>query len=105
MSTIGLYFRGMSQQETNALRGKLNAIAAAHGYIAHAGQTAGEGNAAALLAGIAAGEVALVMLPDEQRAWVVEFLESAAATASRPLVDALTSIADALREASAREAD
>ena len=105
MSTIGLYFRGMSQQETNAVRDQLNAIAAAHGYIAHAGPTAGEGNAAALLAGIAAGEVALVMLPREQRTWAIEFLESAAATASRPLVDALTSIAESLKDAAAREAD
>lgn len=59
MTTIGLYFAGLSSDETNALRSRLNAIAAQLGYTTQAGSTFGEGNAAGLLAAIADGDVLL----------------------------------------------
>ena len=57
---VGFYFAGMSQDEVNALRSRLNELAAELGYVAKAGPTAGQGNAAALLVAIAKGEVGLV---------------------------------------------
>ena len=65
-STIGFYFAGLSKEETNAVRARLNAIAAELGYRASRGATAGQGNAAALLVAIAAGEVQ-VMPTDHAR--------------------------------------
>jgi len=58
--TMGLYFRGMPQDEINALRARLNDRAGELGYTALTGPTAGEGNLAALLVAIDAGEVELV---------------------------------------------
>lgn len=59
MTTLGFYFAGLSNEEANEMRGRLNDIAARMGYTAKAGATTGEGNAAALLAAIADGEVLL----------------------------------------------
>lgn len=68
MSTIGLYFAGLSAEQTNALRARLNKVAGSLGYTAQGGPTAGEGNVAALLQAIDAGEVAVVRLPTVDRA-------------------------------------
>ena len=57
---IGLYFRDMEQDEINALRMRLNALAGELGYVAKAGPTVGKGNLAALLVAIDAGEVSVV---------------------------------------------
>jgi hypothetical protein len=59
MTTLGFYFAGLSNEEANEMRGRLNDIAARLGYTAKAGATTGEGNAAALLAAIAEGTVML----------------------------------------------
>lgn len=59
-ATIGFYFAGMSKDEANEVRRRLNEIAAAYGYTAQAGPTAGQGNAAALLVAIANGEVIIM---------------------------------------------
>lgn len=53
-STIGLYF-DLSQEEANALRERLNALAYRLGFMARRGPTAGEGNLAALLQAIDGG--------------------------------------------------
>lgn len=58
-ATIGLYFAGLSNDEANTVRERLNALAAELGYVALAGATAGAGNAAALLVAIANGDVRL----------------------------------------------
>lgn len=76
MTSIGFYFRGLDQAKTNALRQRLNDIAAGLGYIAHAGPTAGAGNLADLLVAIDSGEVAPVLLPDEQRLQAIQYLDS-----------------------------
>lgn len=102
MTTLGFYFR-LDRDEANAMRASLNEIAQSHGYIAHGGPTHGEGNAAALLVAIAGGEVATVLLSDEQRAMAIEFLAGGAATAPWPLRDALTSLAESLTAAAVRE--
>lgn len=59
MTTLGFYFAGMSSEEANAMRQRLNDAAASLGYTAQGGPTTGEGNAAALLAAIAEGDVLL----------------------------------------------
>jgi hypothetical protein len=66
MSTFGIYFRSRDQESANALRSRLNDLAATFGYTAERGATAGQGNLAAMLVAIDAGELALVLLPDEQ---------------------------------------
>jgi hypothetical protein len=59
MTTLGFYFAGLSNEEANQMRGRLNDAAAHLGYTAKAGATTGQGNAAALLAAIADGDVLL----------------------------------------------
>jgi hypothetical protein len=57
---LGFYFAGLTQEEVNQVRAQLNRIAAEFGYVAKAGPTAGQGNAAALLVAIARGKIKLV---------------------------------------------
>jgi hypothetical protein len=105
MTTIGFYFRGMERQAVNALRARLNDLAAGFGYIAHGGPTTGRGNAAELFVAIDGGEVALVLLSDEQRAMVTLFLEQQVdAQPGTALAEALQVIADALVAAAQRQA-
>ena len=59
-ATLGFYFRGMTKEQANEIRARLNEIAAELGYTAKGGQTVGEGNAAALMVAIANGDVRLV---------------------------------------------
>lgn len=63
MATIGLYF-GDTQDQTNALRARLNHLAGDLGYVAKSGPTTGpnRGVLAHLLVGIDAGDVAVVKL-------------------------------------------
>lgn len=65
MATIGLYIPG-SQEGANALRSRLNKIAREMGYYASRGPTAGDGNLAEMLVAIDSGEIALVLLSDEE---------------------------------------
>jgi len=78
MSSIGLYFRGLSKKGVNALRARLNDLAATFGYTALGGPTFGQGNLAAMLVGIDAGELALVLLSDEQFKLAIEALDQLA---------------------------
>lgn len=111
MATIGLYIRGLDQEGANALRARLNQIAAEFGYTAERGATAGEGNLAEMLTAIDSGELALVLLPDEQRAWTIDWLDEQAASLREnadswrqySLSDAIATIADALLKAQQRE--
>jgi hypothetical protein len=106
MSTLGLYFGQMEQPDANALRSRLNELAGALGYVADAkSPTAGQGLLAALLVAIDAGEVALVLLPDEQQGMVARWLreQAVAMTANAPLAEALSSIAASLEDAADRE--
>lgn len=74
-----LYFR--SNRNAAAIMVTLAEIAAAFGYINHAGPRPGAGNVAELLAAIATGELALVLLPDEQRDYAIADLSDDAAQA------------------------
>lgn len=79
-------------------------IAASHGYINHAGPNPGAGNVAELLAAIASGEVATVLLADTPRDMAIDWLRSQSMAIIHPaLAEALTAIADALDEARQRE--
>lgn len=75
--TTGLYFRALTQDETNALRARLNHLAGDLSYVAHSGPTTGEnrGVLAHLLVGVDAGEVAVVKLTDEQRTVAIIHLD------------------------------
>jgi len=101
---LGLYFR-KEQHEANSLRSRLNELARSMGYLAVSGRTVGQGNLAALLVAIDAGEVALVLLPDEQQGMVARWLRerAVAMTANAPLAEALSTIAAALEAAVDRE--
>lgn len=59
-TAIGLYFRGKDKAEVNAIRARLNELAGELGYTAVSGPTTGEGNLAALLVALAAGELRIV---------------------------------------------
>ena len=102
MSTLGLYFR-KEQHEANSLRSRLNELARSMGYLAVSGRTVGQGNLAALLVAIDAGEVALVLLPDEQRAMAAAWLREQAEGQPGPLAEALSTIAASLEAAVDRE--
>jgi len=76
MTTIGLYFRGLDREQTNALRTRLNQIAFDFGYYAERGPTAGRGNLAEMLIAIDAGELALVLFADGWFRPALEHLEA-----------------------------
>lgn len=63
MATIGFYFAGLRQDEANAVRAKLNAIAAEFGFVARSGPTKGQGNAADLLVALARGDLYVAGFP------------------------------------------
>lgn len=66
MTTIGFYFP-LNPEETNSLRARLNLVAKRHGYTTSRGRGTGQGNLVGLLIAIDTGEVATVLLSDEQR--------------------------------------
>lgn len=72
---VGLYFRGMTKDEVNAMRARLNKLAGELGYTARSGPTAGAGNMAALLVGIDGGHDAIVHLAGQD----VETIEATVA--------------------------
>jgi hypothetical protein len=104
MASFGLYFRGVSQEEANAIRQRANKIAASYGYSAERGPTTGEGNAAEMLVAIVSGELATVLLPDEQRSMAIRWLDEQSRTVNDfSLAEALQSIAKQLDAAVQRE--
>jgi hypothetical protein len=64
--------KGLNRSEESALR----EIAERHGYIAHSGPHAGKGSASELIGVLIKGELATVLLSDEQRAWFIDWLRS-----------------------------
>jgi hypothetical protein len=86
MSAIGIYFRGMTKPETNAIRARLNEHAAEHGYVAARGPTAGQGNLAALLVAIQAGEVFTCLLSDAEFGEAMRHLEDVNASWARSII-------------------
>lgn len=97
-----LYFR--NRHDASAVMATVGQVAADHGYINHAGANPGGGNVAELLAAIASGEVATVLLADTPRDMAIDFLRSQS-PAHPSLAEALTAIAAALDEARQREND
>jgi len=110
MANINLYFRNMTNAQSRALRARLAEISASHGYIAMRGPTAGDGNPASLMAAIANGEMATVLLADDERRRAVHQLRRLAEewANSDDLLEAETAevftiIADCLSAAAERE--
>jgi len=103
MPTIGVYFPSdFEKEDVNALRARLNVVAASHGYIAHRGPTAGQGALAHLLIAIDAGEVATLLLPDEQINQALDHLDALVAQ-DRWRYEWAADIAGALRVALKRK--
>jgi len=109
---IALYFKNMTAAQSRQLRARLAEIAASHGYIAQRGPTAGQGNPAELLVAIANGEIATLLLADDERRQAIRQLRRLAEewTTSANLDKAETAevfgiIADALVGAGARAND
>lgn len=95
-----LYFR--NRHDASSVMAIVADVAASHGYINRAGPNPGAGNVAELLAAIASGEVATVLLADTPRDMAIDFLRSQS-PAHPSLAEALDSIANALDEARQRE--
>ncbi|MFH1634594.1 MAG: hypothetical protein ABIG63_11390 [Chloroflexota bacterium] len=105
MPTIGLYFSSAyTKSETNALRARLNLIAASHGYIARRGPTAGQGHLAEMLVALDAGELATLLLPDEQINLALDHLDQLVES-DRWTHEWAADIAAALRAALERRAE
>ena len=103
MATVGFYFKEMSKEDVNALRSRLNNLAATFGYTAERGPTAGQGNLAEMLMAIDTGELALVLLPDTQYRPALETLDGIAA--DLPPDNWAETIAASIRAALQRQAE
>lgn len=109
-STIGLYFN-FDQESANALRGRLNEIAARYGYTATRGATAGQGNLSELLLAIDAGEVATVFMSDAMKALIpwLEAHQNALLLSDmfqdHQVYEAITTLKEQIAEAADREAE
>ncbi len=91
-----------SKPVTSALR----RVAEYHGYTAQRGPRAGQGNVVELALAIGSGELATVLLPDEQRSMAIRWLnEQAQQVSDLSLAEALKSIADQLYTAVLRESE
>jgi hypothetical protein len=67
MAGFGLYFKdGLSQEDANALRKRLNDLAASYGFLSERGPTAGDGNLSELLMALDSGKLMLVS-EDQQK--------------------------------------
>ena len=112
MPTIGFYFpAAMTKGAVNALRSRLNKIAAGFGYTASAGPTTGQGNLAEMLTALDAGELVITLLPPEQRRWLLEWIEEQIPAMPQGnfrdigIVEALETIAQSIQAANVRQAD
>jgi hypothetical protein len=110
-SAIGFYFP-LDKDERNALRAHLNALFGALGYAEEGSKPPYRGGLPAGLMALDKGELALVLLPDEQRVWVRDWLEEQAEALEEAtpqslqdldVIEALHVIADALTAAMERE--
>jgi len=102
--TRGFYFRGFGQATLAALLLRLAALAAEYGYRTRRGLKAGHGNIAEFLVAIDSGDLATVLLSDEQRDAAMRFLaEESTARLDTTLGGAFEVIGQALADAVARE--
>lgn len=74
MPKTSLWFRGTNEEMTAKVQ-RLRDLAQSMGYTIIASKNAGEGNIAALLEAIDAGDVTVLMLPPEQHGFVTDWLE------------------------------
>jgi len=92
-----------TREETRAFADSLAQVAASHGYRNHFGPLAGRGNIAELLRAIEAGELATVLLADEQRDFAIRRLRELAPEQDGITAEAFLSLADQLDYARQRE--
>lgn len=104
---LGFYLAGFTAAEARQLRADLAEIARQHGYIARRGPTSGDGNVAELLVAIASGEVALLLLADEEQWKAIEYLDAETERLRQSdytTAEALRVVSDALKDAQKRAA-
>jgi|SRR5690606_7109100 len=105
MPTGSIYFPSTwTQDDVNNFMAELAAIAERHGYTTTRGRGAGRGNVRELLGAINGGEMALVLLSDEERGAAITALRELQGTYPDWIArSAFGVIADALAEARERE--
>jgi hypothetical protein len=104
MPHISLWFPAdWTREETRAFAAQVAEVAASHGYRNHFGQLAGRGNIVAMLRAIESGELATVMLADEQRDYAIRRLRELAPEQDGITAEAFLSLAGQLDYARQRE--
>ncbi|MBA2680292.1 MAG: hypothetical protein H0U76_18080 [Ktedonobacteraceae bacterium] len=94
------YINLTSKAVTNSLR----EVAEYHGYASTRGPHAGKGNVVELALAIGSGEIATILLPDEERSQVIRWLDEQAKTVDDPFLgNVLKSLAKQLHAAVERE--
>ena len=89
-----------------AMQAALRRIAERHGYLAMRGPHAGKGNPSALIQALDSGELATVLMADEERRAAIDELRRHAATLKDiALADALRDLASQLADAATAEDD
>lgn len=92
-----------TREETRAFAAQVAKVAADHGYRNHYGPLAGRGNIAEMLRAIESGELATVLLADEQRDYAIRRLRELAPEQDGITAEAFTSLANQLDYASLRK--
>ena len=104
MPHISLWLpRVWTREETRAFSDSVAAVAASHGYRSHYGPLAGRGNIVEMLRAIESGELATVLLADEQRDYAIRRLRELAPQQDGITAEAFLSLAAQLDYARQRE--
>ena len=105
MPKTSLWFRGTNEEMTAKVQ-RLRDLAQSLGYTIIASKNAGEGNIAALLEGIDAGEVIIFKVPPEYYGWLAGYLEKTIGilreredTSAPIIASALTHVEQAVEDA------
>jgi len=85
-----------TREETRAFTDSIAAVAASHGYRNHYGPLTGRGNIAEMLRAIESGELATILLADEQRDYAIRRLRELAPEQDAITADAFIALADQL---------
>ena len=98
--------RGFQPVTSAAMQAALRRVAERHGYLAMRGPHAGKGNPSALIQALDSGELATVLMADEERrAAINELRQHATTLEDTALAAALRDLASQLADAVAAEDD
>jgi hypothetical protein len=95
---------GYQDLTSSSVTSGLRKVAEYHGYLSTRGPHSGKGNVVELALAIGSGEIATVLLPDEQRSWAIRWLDEQAKSIDDPFLgEILASISRQIYEAVKRE--